>query len=361
MIFSRGEQIDYQFVELVNYSSNPIKPMNCFRSVFILVLLILASNVFSQTTKDSTLVTIKSKSSGVLTGKIVSESSDTIKLATEHFGVIAIAKSEIVYDNLVSIETNDGNEFIGEIVKEDEATVTLKTKNLGEVSIFKKDIVSQLEVKAEQMKDDKFWFPNPQSTRYFWSPNGYGLKKGEGYYQNIWILWNQFAYGITENISVGAGVVPLFLFAGAPTPIFGTVKFSIPLENEKVNLGGGAIFGTVVGENEGGLGLVYGLSTFGSSNNNVTVGLGYGFAGGEWASSPVINLNGMFRVTSRGYFITENYFVSAGGDSVFVTMLGGRWIIKRAALDYGLVIPLGDIGTFVAIPWLGFTIPFGTS
>lgn len=29
-------------------------------------------------------------------------------------------------------------------------------------------------------------------------------------------------------------------------------------------------------------------------------------------------------------------------------------------LDYGLFIPLSeDVGTFVAIPWLGLTIPFG--
>lgn len=96
--------------------------------------------------------------------------------------------------------------------------------------------------------------------------------------------------------------------------------------------------------------------------SNVTFGLGYGFAGGEWASSPMINVNGMFRVTSRGYFITENYYINAGGESMVLLTLGGRWIIKKAALDYGFVIPAGaDIGTFIAIPWLGFTIPFGAN
>jgi hypothetical protein len=198
-----------------------------------------------------------------------------------------------------------------------------------------------------------------QSTRYFWSPNGYGLKKGEGYYQNIWVLWNQFAYGLSDNFSIGGGIIPLFLFGGTPTPVFITAKFSIPVVENKFNLGAGAIAGTILGEEETGFGILYGISTFGTPDNNVTFGLGYGFAGGEWASSPMINVNGMFRVSSRGYFITENYYINAGGENLVLITLGGRSIIKKAALDYGLVIPIADIGQFVAIPWLGFTVPFG--
>lgn len=260
---------------------------------------------------------------------------------------------------LLRIETIDGNEFLGEVVNEDSERIYLKTQNLGELSILKSNIKFQETVNVRQIKDGKLWFANPQSTRYFWSPNGYGLKKGEGYYQNIWVLWNQFAYGVTDNFSIGGGIIPLFLFGGAPTPVFLSPKISIPLEKEKLNLGVGGLFGTVLGESESSFGILYGLSTFGSHDNNVTIGVGYGFAGGEWASTPLLNFNGMFRVTSRGYFITENYFVSLGDESMLLMTLGGRWIIKKAALDYGLVIPVGDIGTFIAIPWLGFTVPFG--
>lgn len=260
---------------------------------------------------------------------------------------------------IVKIETMDGNEFLGTIISQDNTTIILKTEKLGELSIRKSDIKSQELVDVQQIKDGKLWFANPQSTRYFWSPNGYGLKKGEGYYQNIWVLWNQFSYGVSDNFSLGAGVVPLFLFGGGPTPIFATAKFSIPIKKNKINLGGGAIAGTILGEENTSFGILYGLSTFGSPDNNVTIGLGYGFAGGEIASTPIVNINGMFRVTSKGYFITENYFISGGGESIMLMMLGGRWIIKEAAFDYGFVIPVGDIGTFIAIPWLGFTIPFG--
>jgi hypothetical protein len=88
--------------------------------------------------------------------------------------------------------------------------------------------------------------------------------------------------------------------------------------------------------------------------------MGYGFAGGEWAKSPMINVNGMFRVSSRGYFITENYIIAGGDVGAVILSLGGRSIIKKAALDYGLILPLSaDFDGFIALPWLGFTIPFG--
>jgi len=102
--------------------------------------------------------------------------------------------------SLVRVETIDGNEFTGEIVGLDSLKIYLKTHNLGEIGILKSDIKSQQKIKVQQIKDGKVWFENPQSSRYFWAPNAYGLKKGEGYYQNIWVMWNQVSYGITDNL-----------------------------------------------------------------------------------------------------------------------------------------------------------------
>ncbi len=324
-----------------------------------LLLLLFAPSIHAQVIPDTTSVSIETKSSGIFSGQIVSESVDSVKIKTPNLGIVAIAKSEIVYHNLYSIETIDGNEFLGEIIKDDPTSITIKTQRFGEVTILKQDIKSQKSVKTEQIKKGKYWFPNPQSTRYLWSPNGYGLKKGEGYYQNIWVLWNQFAYGVTDNFSIGGAVIPLFLFGGAPTPVFVTSKLSIPVEKNKFNIGAGVIAGSVLGEMETGFGILYGLTTFGSPDNNLTIGMGYGFADGEWASSPMININGIVRVTNRGYLITENYFIKSGDGRVVIITLGGRWIIKKAALDYGMLFPAVESGTFIGIPWLGFTIPFG--
>lgn len=269
------------------------------------------------------------------------------------------ARTQTNDSTLVNIVTLDGNEFTGQVVQEDSLKIILKTEKLGEISISKVDIKKFNTVEIQQIKDGKYWFPNPQSTRYFWSPNGYGLKKGEGYFQNIWVLWNQFSYGLTENFSIGGALIPTFLF-GASTPVFATLKFSIPIKKDKFNVAAGAIAGTVLGDSEMGFGILYGLATVGSPDANVTFGMGYGFVEGEFATSPMFNINGIFRLSSRGYIITENYILSGGGESVVLISLGGRSIVKKAAIDYGLITPItSDIDRFIGIPWLGLTIPFG--
>ena len=263
---------------------------------------------------------------------------------------------------LVRIETKDGNEYIGTVVSEDDKTISLETEMLGVLTIKKADIRSRESIQSEQLVKGEVWFPNPQSTRYFWAPNGYGLKKGEGYYQNIYVFWNQFSYGITDNISLGGGVIPLFLLGGGPTPVFGTFKVSVPVVEEKVNLGAGVLAGMVLGEEQATFGIVYGVSTFGNRDQNFTLGLGYAFVDGDWASSPLINLSGMIRASKRMYFLTENYYVHGEGDGGGVIGLGGRWLIKRASLDFMLAIPYGaDMDTFIAFPAIGFVIPFGKS
>lgn len=267
-------------------------------------------------------------------------------------------QAQVADSTLVQIETLDGNEFVGKIVKEDALTLVLKTEIFGEITIQKKDIKLRKQVLPGQIKDGKLWFTNPQSTRYFWAPNGYGLKKGEGYYQNIYVMWNQFVVGVTDNFSLGAGVIPIFLFGG-PTPFFITSKFSIPVEKDKINLGAGALLGTVIGEDAGAYGLVFAMSTFGPPDSNVSVGLGYGFADGDWANSPLINVSCLLRISSRGYFISENYYWNTDGEGKGVIGLGGRWIIKKAALDFIFLSPYGSgVENFVMVPLIGFTIPF---
>lgn len=155
--------------------------------------------------------------------------------------------------------------------------------------------------------------------------------------------------------------MPLFLFAGTSTPAWITAKFSVPVVKDKVNLGAGALVGTVIGEENTGFGILYGISTLGSRDKNINIGLGWGFAGGEMARNPTVNIGGMIRTGAKGYLITENYFIGTPDNFIVLMSLGGRRIIKHTGLDFGAFIPLGGgIGNFVAIPWLGFTIPFGT-
>lgn len=260
----------------------------------------------------------------------------------------------------VRVETFDGNVFVGFVVSEDSSVLVLKTESLGEIKIPRNNIKSKTNLKEVKKVGSEFWLPNPQASRYFWAPNGYGLEKGSSYYQNIWILYNQFSFGLSDNFSIGAGMLPLFLFGGAATPVWIVPKLTIPVVENKFNIGTGAFLGTVIGEQTGVFGLLYGTTTFGHRDKNLSFGLAYGFADGKWLKVPVINVSGLVRTGPKGYFVSENYVITFEGEVVVLLSAGGRSIIRNVGLDYSLWIPLSaGLESFVAIPFLGVTIPIG--
>ena len=278
------------------------------------------------------------------------------------FGFLQLSLAQDRQDAIKSrIETLDGNEYIGVVLEQTPEKIRLKTEKLGEIVISVADIKHISELKLVTNKDGSYWLDNPQATRYLWAPNGYNLKKGEGYYQNVWALFNQAVYGFTDHFSAGVGVVPLFIIAGAPTPVWITAKFAVPVVENKFNLGAGALMGTVIGEENATFGILYGISTFGTKDKNLSVGLGWGFAGGEISQNPTVNISGIIRTGAKGYLITENYLIGTPDNFLVLMSFGGRRIIKNVGLDFGAFIPIGaDVGSFLAIPWLGLSIPFGT-
>ncbi len=261
---------------------------------------------------------------------------------------------------VLRIETKDGNIYIGNPITEDSLTLELKTDRLGVIGIPLADIKSRTELSETKKVEGQFWLPNPQSSRYFWAPNGYGLEKGSAYFQNIWILYNQVSVGITNNFSIGAGTLPFFLFDGGPTPIFFVPKISIPVVRDKFNVGTGAFVGTVLGEETGWFGLLYGTTTVGSRDRNVSLGMAYGFSQDQWMQKPLWNLSSMIRIGPKGYLITENYLINGADATVAIISLGGRSIIRNVGLDYSLWLPFSsEMDSFVAIPFLGITVPIG--
>ncbi len=259
-------------------------------------------------------------------------------------------------DTLYLVETQDGNEFIGRILEMTKDEVTMELEDKTRVKFSQNYIVRIEKVKR---KRDQRWYEGVHTTGYFIANSGYGLPKGESYYKNVWVLYNEFNYGFTKNLSMSAGMVPLFLFAGAPTPVWVTPRVTFPLAKDVVNVGAGATIGGIIGEGSAFFTMVFGNVTFGPRNKNLSVGVGYFAIGNDTGAGPAFNLNGLLQVSKNTFLMMENYiFISEGAGAVF-SILGGRTMIKKVALDYGLMLPfVTDQDTFFAIPWLGVTIPF---
>jgi hypothetical protein len=102
------------------------------------------------------------------------------------------------------------------------------------------------------------------------------------------------------------------------------------------------------------------VATFGNENGNLSVGLGYGFANGVWADTPLLTLSGLLRTGKKSFLMTENYLIGLSGQLNTVTFLGGRTAWENVQLDYGFVTSLNSLGDgFAALPWLSLAVPFG--
>ncbi len=260
---------------------------------------------------------------------------------------------------VLSISTLDGNEYVGELVERNAEEVTLNTFRLGVITIKVSDIKKIRTVKTTEIKNGQIWTENAQASRYFYTPNGYGLRQGEGYYQNVLILFNQVSYGISDRVTVGLGTVPIFLFGADAFPIWVTAKWSIPVIENKLNLGIGGLSGFLLNEGAS-FGIPFGTATFGDRDANFNFGFGWAYGGGAFANRPTITLSYMNRYSKRSYFITDNYLITNPEFGALLLSAGGRTLWGNFALDYGGVIPIsGDIGALIVIPWLGISINFG--
>ncbi len=265
------------------------------------------------------------------------------------------AQDQSVFYKVVTVQNQT---FVGELISEDDDSITLRTESLSRLTIERANIKSLEKIDPDRIKDGVYWYENPQSTRYFFSPNAIGLRKGRGYYQNTWVLFNNVNYGVSNNFSIGGGLIPMFLFGTSSTPVWVLPKVSVPVVSEKFYVGGGAMIGGVLGEDTEAVGILYGVGTVGNRDKNLSVSLGYGYAGSDVSNTPVVNISGLIRTGRKFYLLTENYFVP-GVDESGVISAGFRWAPESFALDFGLFRPIIDAGGLIGIPWLGVTIPFG--
>lgn len=273
-------------------------------------------------------------------------------------GQTVFAQSDEEKPPVFRIETSDRNVYIGQIISETPEAIVLRTENLGDITLLKTSILRRTLLEES---GDGYQSVNLHGNRYFILSNSLGIPKGSGYYQNSWIFFNQAHYGITNSISIGAGIVPLFLFAGTSSPIWIVPSVSIPVSKDNFALGVNALIATIAGGDANGVaGFVTFTGTLGNRNNNLSLGLGYGFIDDNWARSPLVSISGMIRTGQRHFLLTENYFVSGVDEFNLMSFIGGRFDFRALALDYGLLIPMFEgLEISIAIPWLGVAIPFG--
>jgi hypothetical protein len=267
--------------------------------------------------------------------------------------------------SFLQVDTKDGHRYIGKVREINVERIILEVGPDETVTIDPLNIRRATVVNPLKFRKGKYWLDNGQSSRYFWGPSGYGLSSGTGYYQNVDLVANQVAYGFTNHFSVTAGVMPLWFLFNPTTNFWIMPKVSAPLVREKINVSGGFYFGSSVskygaGPGENGILLGYGVLTFGSRDNNVSIGTVYGQVRSIRMKQPALMLSYMFRMGPTLYMMGENYVLpdpygrGLGG----IMSFGVRKVTKRATLELAVGTYL-SMEAYYFLPSLGIVVPFG--
>lgn len=273
-------------------------------------------------------------------------------LAQERAGIRAELKIPGA-DNVQIIKTDDGSVYIGRITQLESDSVQFQT-DVGMLTIPIVTIESCQEVPSSQIRDGKYWFPNPNGTRLLFTTTGQMLKKGKGYFSDIWIFFPSINYGITDRVSMGVGmsIIPGVEFSDQLlmfTPKVGVAS------SERLNIAVGALI-LKQKDIDSTLGILYGVGTLGSPDSNFTVGLGYGFSGGDVAQKPVVMLGGQTRISRKLALVTENWFVP-GLERPFVSY-GGRFMGETISVDLAFVTMFVEDAPFPGVPFIDFVVNF---
>lgn len=299
------------------------------------------------------------------------------KYAKTFIPLAQVTSYEFYYENWIEenkdstvmfqIVLADKRKFLGNILNANNRGIEFEVANLGSINIKYDNIYKIEKVENVVEKDGQFWIPNPNSTRYLFAPSAYNLKKGEGYYQNVYVLLNSVNYGITDYFSIGGGIEFISTFSGYPIA-FITPKFGFHI-TEKFGIGMGVIAASFDGEYGG---IAYGVFTYGGIENNVTLGVGWGaiydnyitiYNPDPWdvMNKPIITVNGMMRVGPKAALVTENWFAPIGSDDSYMGIVtyGVRFFKDKFTIDLALVNNMEIIEIIpIGIPYVDFVFKF---
>ncbi len=274
----------------------------------------------------------------------------------------SVAQSEQSEDDtarvVYSTVLKDGSILIGTILRDTPDTVVVEMTS-GMVMSIPRTQIKRMERLSGKVVQGEYLRRDPNDTRMIFAPTARPLRSGQGYFAVYEVFFPYLSVGILDVLSVGAG---MSLFPGASTQLFYIVpKISIPLAGRDVAVAAGALYTNLFSSDREGSGILYGLGTVGSDRAAATIGLGYGFRGGDIADDPILMLGGEIQVSNGAKFLTENWFPLDSDINYY--SFGVRFFGDHLAGDFGFIYPVDNKNKrsrgFPMIPWIGFSYNFG--
>jgi hypothetical protein len=257
-----------------------------------------------------------------------------------------------------TLATTDGDTLRGRVIEIENGEVVFETR-VGVVRVPVSGVRSLTEFDPGNrisMRQGRWRRPNPHRTRLFFAPTGRTLNAGEGYLADHLLFFPALTLGLTDRLTMGGGfsIVPGINLTDQL--FFVTPKLGL-ISSRDINVAVGAFVGGFPGTDEvnGTAGVVYGVGTFGSLDQSVTAGLGFGFLNRDVAEKAIFMLGGEKRVSENISIVSENWHMP--GAEAPVLSAGVRMFGEFFSVDLGMMgFPGGDLSTF---PYFDVVISFG--
>jgi hypothetical protein len=150
-------------------------------------------------------------------------------------------------------------------------------------------------------------------------------------------------------------------FFGSFDPIFYITPKAGFKVKENFHVGGGILYASAPdldSDDRYSMGIAYGIGTFGTLDNNLTGGLGWGYVESEFSERPILTVAGMTRVSKKLALVTENWFIPV--DNYYsVISYGVRFFGEKLAVDLAFINNANIARIlFIGIPYVDFVVKF---
>lgn len=341
--------------------------MNKERAAILLIWAILSlAPIRLLAQEDQPLFTIVYLKSGdVLSGQVTIANDSTLVMEEWRLGSVTLQQKDInriqpvLRNTKVTMTLGDNTRYSGRLLRIEGEVFILDTELAGEIAISRQEI---RDIELATVKEEVIF--NPNATRYFFAPSAIPVEQRHGYYQNAYLLSNSVNFGITENFTLGGGVVIPILFYVTP-------KLGYQVR-ENLYLGAGLIAAsTFIPDAAVRGGIPYGLVTYGTDETNVTIGSGYGMLwddNGDFQHThyPITTVNGMVRLSNRVQLVTENWIIPTKYDKdgrevteLYMALSAGLRVMisPNSTVDFAPVYLYG-VENAPLIPYLDFVYRF---
>jgi hypothetical protein len=248
----------------------------------------------------------------------------------------------------------DGQQLRGRLVARDESGITLELEGGGRIVI---PATAILRVDLARPGQAEVHSPDPNRTRYLYSPTGFMLKGGEGYLSQTELLLTSVYYGVTDHLTIGLGTAVPFLFVKDGANLTGTLRVGGSV-GEYVHLAAGVQGFWLPGVEAGTTaGFLFGTVTLGTPDLNLGVSAGPPFVAGTAGNDVgrvLVSVSGNARLSEHVALVTENWLAPSSSTG-YALGFAVRFIGQRLGVDAGLVFVEG---AQVPLPWLDFTWHF---